>query len=289
MSPAMPFDEATSRRVEATYRTPDVAGQRRAVLAALGLKPGEHVLDIGSGPGFLAREMGRQAGPDGSVTGVEPSQDMLSIARARPGEADSAPVGFRAGEAIALPCAGESFDAVTSTQVYEYVDDVPAALAEAWRVLRPGGRLLVLDTDWDSIVWRSSDHDRMRRVLRAWDGHLADPHLPRRLTGLLAGRRLLGDPPGGHPAAERGLRPGHLQRGADRIHLRVRAPAQRHQRGRDRVLGRATSPGSAPATSSASTATCSSPSGTRPAQAAGPAAAAPHHPGRRITRRERDP
>lgn len=192
MSPAMPFDEATSRRVEATYRTADVAGQRRTVLAALGLQPGEHVLDIGSGPGFLAREMarelGRQAGPDGpdgSVTGVEPSQDMLSIARARPGEADSAPVEFRVGEAIALPCAAESFDVVTSTQVYEYVDDVPAALAEAWRVLRPGGRLLVLDTDWGSIVWRSSDHDRMRRVLRAWDGHLADPHLPRRLTGLL--------------------------------------------------------------------------------------------------------
>jgi arsenite methyltransferase len=181
----MQFDEATSRRVEATYTTPDVSSQRQVIRAALGLKPGEDVLDVGSGPGFLACEMGAEVGPGGSVTGVDPSPSMLSIARARPRAAGSAPVAFSAGQATALPCAGGSFDAVTSTQVYEYVENVPAALAEAWRVLRPGGRLLVLDTDWDSIVWRSGDDDRMRRVLAAWDRHLADPYLPRRLTGLL--------------------------------------------------------------------------------------------------------
>jgi arsenite methyltransferase len=54
-------------------------------------------------------------------------------------------------------------------------------------VLRPGGRALVLDTDWDSIVWASSDNERMDRVLAAWEEHLVDPHLPRTLT------RLLGD------------------------------------------------------------------------------------------------
>jgi hypothetical protein len=52
-------------------------------------------------------------------------------------------------------------------------------------VLRPGGRLLVLDTDWDAIVWHSSDRDRMMRVLEKWNDHLADPYLPRRLAGLL--------------------------------------------------------------------------------------------------------
>ena len=185
MSATLQFDEATSRRIEATYSTPDVVEQRRIVRAAIALKPGQDVLDIGSGPGFLACEMAEEAGPGGTVRGIDPSEAMLSVARRRRPAAGSAPVEFGQGQATELPFADGAFDVLTSTQVYEYVDDMPTALAEAYRVLRPGGRLLVLDTDWESIVWRSSDADRMRKVLAAWDEHLADPHLPRRLTGLL--------------------------------------------------------------------------------------------------------
>jgi len=185
----MRFDEATSRRLAATYTTPDIVAQRAAIRAALRLAAGERVLDIGSGPGYLAREMAALVGPGGTVHGVDISDTMLAIARAGDPEPvpGSAPVEFGAGEANALPFPEHSFDAVTVTQVYEYVADVAAALTEARRVLRPGGRLLVLDTDWDSIVWRSGDPDRMRRVLTTWDRHLVDPYLPRRLTGLLTG------------------------------------------------------------------------------------------------------
>jgi arsenite methyltransferase len=181
----MEFDERVSRHVEAVYTTPDVVEQRRLVVEALALQPGERVLDIGAGPGFLACEIAELVGEQGLVHGIDPSESMLAIADHREHAPGSAPTEFRDGDAVALPYPDESFDAAVSTQVYEYVEDMPAALAEARRVLRPGGRLLILDTDWDSIVWRSSDRDRMRRVLAAWDEHLADPHLPARLTGLL--------------------------------------------------------------------------------------------------------
>ncbi len=177
------FDAAMSRRVESAYTTPDVVEQRRVVVGALSLQPGERVLDIGSGPGFLACEMGSAVGASGSVTGIDPSEHMLSLAGERQAPAH---VTFRPGDATDLPFGDGELDVVTSTQVYEYVADMPRALAEAHRVLRPGGRLLVLDTDWDSIVWASSDAGRMRRVLAAWDKHLVDPHLPRRLAGLMA-------------------------------------------------------------------------------------------------------
>ena len=175
------FDEATARQIEATYQTSDMIEQRRATRASLALQPGEHVLDIGSGPGLLAAEMAAEVGPSGRVVGVDPSASMLSHAGGRRG----ARVQWIEGDALALPFADATFDAAVAIQVYEYIADMPAALAEARRVLKPGGRLLILDTDWDSIVWHSNDRHRMQRVLERWNDHLADPYLPRRLPGLL--------------------------------------------------------------------------------------------------------
>jgi ubiquinone/menaquinone biosynthesis C-methylase UbiE len=181
MTGTLRFDAAASRRTESTYVTEDVVEQRRRILAALDLRPGERVLDVGSGPGFLAIEMAEVVGSTGHVQGVDVSDDMLTMARAREVTPGSAAVEFVGGGAEDLPVADASVDVAVSTQVLEYVADVPKALAEIHRVLRPGGRVLVLDTDWDSIVWHSSDAERMERVLVAWEEHLIDPHLPRTL------------------------------------------------------------------------------------------------------------
>ena len=85
---------------------------------------------------------------------------------------------FRDGDATALPFADASFDAVISTQVFEYVVDVDLAIAEAHRVLHDGGRLLVLDTDWDSVVRHAHDRERMQAIMAAWTTRFANPHLP---------------------------------------------------------------------------------------------------------------
>ncbi len=180
------FDDEGARRIETVYTTPDVVAQRRAVRAALALQPGERVLDVGAGPGFLTAEMASEVGPAGAVHGLDPSESMLALARRREPEPPAATVELRTGSATALPYDDGAFDAVVSTQVLEYVADVGGALAEAHRVLRPGGRLLVLDTDWSTLRIATEDAPLTERVLEAWSEHLADPHLPRRLPALLA-------------------------------------------------------------------------------------------------------
>jgi ubiquinone/menaquinone biosynthesis C-methylase UbiE len=85
-------------------------------------------------------------------------------------------------DAVALPFPDASFDAAVATQVIEYVDNVEAALLEVRRVLRPGGRLVLLDTEWETLIWSSSDEVRRARILAAWSAHAAHPSLPRILT-----------------------------------------------------------------------------------------------------------
>lgn len=177
------FDEAKAKGLEAMYQTPDVVAQRARVLDLLGIKDGEAVLDIGSGPGLLAFSLAQLVGETGRVVALDNAPAMVAMTKARLANMKQAETVEGQATEFAFPDA--SFDAAVSTQVYEYVADMPRALAELHRVLKPSGRALILDTDWRSVVWHSSDKQRMERVLIAWDDHLADPHLPATLGPLM--------------------------------------------------------------------------------------------------------
>lgn len=213
MTTMLDFDPELSRRVEAIYTTPDVVEQRRLVRELLALRSGDQVLDIGVGPGFLAAEMAAEVGPGGQVCGIDPSDSMLAIAQTRALPAGGSPLELKHGDANHLPYPDASFDVATSTQVLEYVPDLAGALAEIRRVLRPGGRALVLDTDWDSVVWHTTDRARMRRVLAAFEAHLSDPHLPRTLQRSLERAGFHAAPPQILPLLNAGYQPASYSAG----------------------------------------------------------------------------
>jgi len=183
MTTTLEFDQATAKRMEAMYLGPDAVRRRREVIALLAPRTGERVLDVGCGPGFLSAEIGAIVGPTGHVEGIDTSDAMLAAARARC--AAQPWVAIHRGDAAHVELPDATFDAVVAVQVHEYVPDVAGSLAHLFRVLRPGGRVLIVATDWDSIVWGTSDAQRMALVLSAFEEHLFDPHLPRHLGPLL--------------------------------------------------------------------------------------------------------
>jgi ubiquinone/menaquinone biosynthesis C-methylase UbiE len=183
MSKPPPFDEKTAQRVEAVYASSDENKNRALVLKVLDPQVGESVMDLGSGPGFYLSEIAKAIGPSGSACGVDSNASMLGLAERRC--AGMPQVTLKEGEATTLPTGDGEFDAALVTQVYEYVIDIPGALSELYRILRPGGRAVILDTDWGSLVWNAKDMVRAERLFRAWDRHLADSHLPRTLSSHL--------------------------------------------------------------------------------------------------------
>lgn len=177
------FDAATAQLLERCYRGGDITARRRASFDALRIAPGETVLDIGCGIGLLTEELARATGPSGRVVGIDPSPDMRRQAHLRCDEMEN--VTIADGRADALPVADGMADKAVAVQVFEYLSDLPAALTEAARALRPGGRLVIGDIHFDSLVWHSDDRDRMARVASAWNAHLAEPGVPALLLPLL--------------------------------------------------------------------------------------------------------
>jgi SAM-dependent methyltransferase len=116
-----------------------------AIDKALNLKPGESLLDIGTGPGDFPHRL-HQAGHRGRLVGVDASPGMIAQAKSA-----NSVIEFLQADAQSLPFPSESFDVVTARHMLYHVPDIPRALREAHRVLRPGGRFLAVGNIRDNF------------------------------------------------------------------------------------------------------------------------------------------
>ncbi|MGZ7023587.1 MAG: methyltransferase domain-containing protein, partial [Ilumatobacteraceae bacterium] len=140
----MLYDNKAAAQLEQAYATTDMIVQREELRRSLRASAGESILDLGSGPGFLACELAQEVGATGRIVAVDISSDMNLIASKRIAAAGLGDrVEILEGDATALAFADATFDAAVSMQVLEYLAEPDAALDQLVRVLRPGGRLVV--------------------------------------------------------------------------------------------------------------------------------------------------
>jgi arsenite methyltransferase len=149
----------------------------KAVLASLGcgnptalaeLNPGEVVLDLGSGGGIDVLLSARRVGPTGRAYGVDMTDEMLELARANAREAGVGNVEFLKGHIEEIPLPDASVDVIISNCVINLSADKSRVFAEAFRVLKPGGRFAVSD-----VVARGDVPDAVRRSVELWVGCVA--------------------------------------------------------------------------------------------------------------------
>ena len=151
-----------------------------AALASLGcgnptalaeLLPGETVLDLGSGGGIDVLLSAKRVGPTGKAYGLDMTDEMLALAKENQRQAGVKNVEFLKGEIEAIPLPNETVDVIISNCVINLAADKDRVLREAWRVLRPGGRLAVSDIIFQGDM--SLIPESLKRDMDAWAGCVA--------------------------------------------------------------------------------------------------------------------
>ncbi|MGE7368197.1 ArsR/SmtB family transcription factor [Neorhizobium sp. NPDC001467] len=130
-----------------------------AVLRLVGPNPVDALLDLGTGTGLMLRVLEKTYR---HAVGIDASRDMLAVARANLDKAGIVKASVRHGDILNLPLEGQDFDLVTVHQVLHFLDQPELAIAEAARVLRPGGRLLIVDLAPHSLEYLRDAHAHVR-------------------------------------------------------------------------------------------------------------------------------
>ena len=160
--------------------------QMEPMIAAAELAGGQTVVDYGCGPGSLSLELARRVGPEGHIHAVDLNADLLSRARqhARDEGLDKR-MSFHRIERDGVPLPDASVDRVLCKNVLEYVDDVAATLADFRRVLRPGGLVHAIDSDWGMLLVEPLGPEPIAELFEAARIAYRTPLIGRRLYGLL--------------------------------------------------------------------------------------------------------
>ncbi|MBU3060332.1 methyltransferase domain-containing protein [Nocardia sp. NEAU-G5] len=164
---------------------------------ALAVRAGESAVDIGSGTGSEVMALAEAVGPEGLAVGVEPDPGLLTAAQRRATEAGST-AKFAPGDAYGLPFGAESFDAALCERVFQHLTAPARATAEIARVLRPGGRVVVMDSDWGTAIVHPGNRQVVQAVIDTLTTNTTNPFSGRRLPGLLRQAGLVIDEVGSH-------------------------------------------------------------------------------------------
>jgi ubiquinone/menaquinone biosynthesis C-methylase UbiE len=167
------YNEEESKRTEQAYLSPEIERQRQRTIEVIDPQPGEKIVDVGCGPGLLAHELAPAVGDTGRIIGADSSAAMLELAKKRCAHLPN--IEFVECDATDLEVDEASADLVTCTQVLLYVTDVEKALEEMFRILKPGGRVIIMETDWRGTVLHSYYEDLTEKIIEAWDRAVPSP------------------------------------------------------------------------------------------------------------------
>ncbi|MGB2710913.1 MAG: methyltransferase domain-containing protein [Conexibacter sp.] len=173
------------RFFDAGNRLAGIRALKPLMLDQLALRRGLSVLEVGCGAGDDVRTIARRVGGEGRVIGIDASAPVVAEATRR-AQDHNLPVEFQVGDALALELADASVDRCRMERVLMHVvGDPAAAVGELARVLRPGGRAVVFDFDWDALVVDGAGHELTQRIVRSYSDGVPNGRVGRALPRLM--------------------------------------------------------------------------------------------------------